>query len=73
MGKNQYVTKRGSDWTVTGEGNSKATKLFDTQKAAIEHGREIAINQQSELRIQGKDSKFRESRSYGNDPCPPKG
>ena len=49
------------------------TKLFDTQKEAIAYGREIAINQESELRIQGKDSKFRESRSYGNDPFPPEG
>lgn len=73
MGKNQYVTKRNDCWTVKGEGNSKATKLFDTQKEAIAYGREIAINQQSELRIQGKDSKFRESRSYGNDPYPPEG
>lgn len=50
-----------------------ANIFFDTQKEAIAYGREIAINQQSELRIQGKDSKFRESWSYGNDPYPPEG
>lgn len=33
---------------------------------------EIARNKHSELRIQGRDGKFRTCNSYGNDPCPPK-
>jgi hypothetical protein len=47
--------------------------VFDTQREAINYGRGIARNQESELRIQGRDSRFREAYSYGNDPFPPKG
>ncbi len=72
MGKNQHIIKNGKDWQVIGEGNSKATKLFDTQKEAIDYGRQIAINQQSELVIHGVNGKIRDKDSYGNDPHPPK-
>jgi hypothetical protein len=72
-GKNQYVVKDGKGWGVRGEGNDRLTVKTDTQREAIERGREIARNQGSELRIQGEDGKFREAWSYGNDPHPPKG
>lgn len=72
-GKNQYVVKNGSSWGVRGEGNERLTKSFDTQREAIGYGRDIARNQGSELRIQGRDAKFREAWSYGNDPYPPEG
>ncbi|MFC3268349.1 DUF2188 domain-containing protein [Vulcaniibacterium thermophilum] len=35
--------------------------------------RGIAINQRSELFIQGRDGQIRERNSYGDDPFPPKG
>ena len=69
---NQHVTPKGNQWQVKGAGNSRATKLFDTQKDAIEYGREIARNQQSELVIHGRNGQIRDKDSYGNDPCPPK-
>lgn len=72
-GKNQYVVKSGDGWGVRGEGNDRLTKGFNTQREAVEYGRDIARNQGSELRIQGEDAKFREAWSYGNDPYPPKG
>lgn len=72
-GKNQYVVRNGSNWGVRGEGNERLTRTFETQREAIEHGRELARNQGSELRIQGRDARFREAWSYGNDPYPPKG
>jgi len=72
-GKNQYVVRNGDRWGVRGEGNSKLTQTFDTQKEAIAFGRDIARNQEAELRIQDRDAKFREAWSYGNDPYPPKG
>ncbi|GFO80646.1 MAG: hypothetical protein A49_02730 [Methyloceanibacter sp.] len=71
--KNQYVVRNGKNWGVRGEGNERLTRTFETQREAIEHGREIARNQGSELRIQGSDARFREAWSYGNDPFPPKG
>lgn len=72
-GKNQYVVRNGSGWGVRGEGNQRLTRSFDTQAEAISQGREIARNQGAELRIQGRDGRFREAWSYGNDPFPPKG
>lgn len=71
MGKNQHVTPKGNLWQVIGAGNSKPTKLFDTQKEAISYGREIAINQGSELVIHNKHGQIRDKDSYGNDDCPP--
>ena len=50
-GKNQYIVKNGDGWGVRGEGNKRLTKNFETQREAIDHGREIARNQRSELRI----------------------
>lgn len=72
MGKNQHVTKKDGEWRVIGEGNSRATKLFNTQKEAIECGRKIAINQQAELVIHGVNGKIRDKDTYGNDPMPPR-
>jgi len=44
MAKNQHVVPVGNKWGVRGEGNSRLTKVSDTQGEAIDAGREIAIN-----------------------------
>jgi len=71
-GKNQHVVKHGSKWAVKGAGNSKTTKVTQTQKEAIKIAQDIARNQKSDTKIHGKDGKIRGGNSYGNDPCPPK-
>lgn len=75
MGKNQHVTydPQQEKWKVKGEGNSKATRLTDTKKEAIDIAREIANNQSSELVIHGKDNKIQSKDSHGKDPFPPRG
>lgn len=72
MGKNQWVSPRNGRWGVHGEGNSRDTKLFDTQEAARDFARNIAINQRSEVIVQGTNGRIRSKDSYGNDPCPPR-
>ena len=72
MKKNQHVVPHNNQWAVKGAGNGRATSVHSTQNQAIEHAREIAKNQQSELLIHGKNGQIRERDSYGNDPCPPK-
>ena len=72
MGKNQWVSPRGDRWGVHGEGNSRDTKVFDRQSDAINYARGIAINQGSELIVQGENGRIRSKDSYGNDPCPPR-
>lgn len=72
MGKNQWVSPHNGKWAVHGEGNQHATAIFDTQAEAAARAREIAINQQSEVIIQGTNGRIRSKDSYGNDPCPPR-
>jgi hypothetical protein len=73
QGKNQHIVPHGGGWAILGAGNEKVTRQFETQREAIEHGRQIAINQQSELIIHNQEGRIRERNSYGNDPFPPAG
>lgn len=69
----QHVVKSPSGgWAVKKGGSSKATKVYSTQKEAIERGREVAKTQKAEFYIHGRDGKIREKDSYGSDPNPPK-
>jgi hypothetical protein len=65
---NQYVVRHDDKWAVRGENKSRVSREFDTQKEAINYGRNQAKKHNSELRIQGSNGKFRDSDSYGNDP-----
>lgn len=70
-GKNQWVSPRGDKWGVHGEGNSRDTSQYSTQKEAIQRAIEIARNKGSEVIVQRPDGRIRSKDSYGNDPCPP--
>ncbi|MDN3474467.1 DUF2188 domain-containing protein [Pseudoalteromonas sp. APC 3355] len=70
-GKNQHVVKHPDGWAVTGAGNSKATKVTNTQKEAIALAEDIARNQQSDTKVHGRNGKIRAGNSYGNDSHPP--
>lgn len=72
-GKNQHVVPHDNGWAVKGEGNTRATSVHDTQKAAIAAAREIARNQEAELLIHGRDGAIRGRDSEGHDPHPPQG
>ena len=69
---NQHVVPNNGQWQVKRENSLRATKNFDTQKDAIAYARDLAINQQSELVIHGRNGQIRDKDSYGNDPCHPK-
>ena len=71
-GKNQHVVKHPEGWAVKGAGNSKATKVTQTQEEAIQLAEDIARNQKTDTKIHGRDGKIRAGNSYGNDPHPPK-
>ena len=73
MGKNIYVVRHNNKWATKSEGSSRVGKSFNTQSEAIDSGRLQAIRNNSELTIQGKNRKFREKNSYGNDPKSIKG
>lgn len=73
MSKNQHVVPYKGKWAVRGAGNSRRTKITQTQGEAMEVARKISRNQKSELLIHGRNGRVRAKHSYGNDPYPPKG
>ena len=73
-GKNQHVVTTGDGkWGIRGEGNSRLTRITDTQQEAIDIGRGISRNQGSELIIHRPNGQIRDKDSHGHDPYPPKG
>lgn len=71
-GKNQWVSPRGDKWAVHGEGNTRDTKHFETQRDAERFAQQIAKRNHSEVIVQRPDGRIRSKDSFGNDPCPPR-
>lgn len=69
---NQHVVLNNRRWQVKKDNALRATKNFITQKDAISYAKSIAVNQQSEVVIHGKNGRIRDKDSYGNDPFPPR-
>jgi hypothetical protein len=61
-----YVVKRDEGWAVTREDAKRASAVTRTQAEAISRAREIRDNSgggHGDVRIQGRDGKFRDSDS----------
>ena len=69
----QHVTPIHGEWQVKKAGASRATKICSTQQEALEMARTLALHQQAELFIHGRNGRIRERNSYGNDSFPPRG
>lgn len=72
----RYVVNHPEGWAVRGPHADRASDVFDTQRDAIDRAREIVGNLGGgEVRIQGRDGRFRDSDTVppGNDPFPPRG
>ncbi|MDO8571440.1 MAG: DUF2188 domain-containing protein [bacterium] len=73
MTKDIHITHRADKtWAVIGEKDSRASSLHATQGAAIEAGRNIAMNNHSELIIHDRDNRIRDKDSFGPDSFPPR-
>lgn len=73
--KNLYVVKskaQAGKFVVKEAGNPIPLTPPTTQAKAIERAVPLARANRSEVVIQGRDGKFRDSDSYGNDPYPPR-
>lgn len=70
--KDYHVVPSGDQWSVKREGSKRASSVHDTQREALEAGKKLAQNNQTELVVHGRDGKIRDSDSFGNDPHPPK-
>jgi hypothetical protein len=71
----RYVVTDGDEWAVKKAGAKRASAKAGTQTEAEARAKEIVGNLGGgEVRIQGKDGKWRDSDTVapGNDPCPPK-
>lgn len=71
--RNQHVVPHPDGWAVKPEGGKCPSSVHDTQQEAVERGREIARNQETDLSIHGRNGRIRARDSYGNDPFPPRG
>ena len=67
-----HVVKNGNRWAVKEGGTKTPVSNHNTQATAIQKAIDVARDQQAELRIHGRDGRIRETRSYGNDPFPPR-
>ncbi len=74
MGRDEHhvVSNPNGGWDVKRSGADRASVHADTKKDAINRGREISRNQNTELVIHNMDGKISNSDSHGNDPCPPR-
>ena len=73
MGKKQHVVPHNGKWAIRGEGNSRVTRTYETQRQAQSAARSIAKREKSEVVIHRPNGQIRDRDSYGNDPFPPKG
>ncbi|MBL8564322.1 MAG: DUF2188 domain-containing protein [Hyphomicrobiaceae bacterium] len=71
--RNQHVVPHRDRWAVRPEGGSRASSTHDTQREAIDRGRQVAQNQGTELLVHGRDGRIRARDSHGKDPNPPRG
>ena len=56
-------------WTNEVEGDEGNIDTFETKEAAVEAGRERAIDRKTEHVIHNQDGVIAERNSYGNDPA----
>ena len=72
----RYVTKHKDGWQIKAPNAKRASTVTDTQKEAIVAAKEFVKNAGGgEVKIQGKDGKFRDADTVvpGNDPEKSKG
>jgi len=72
-GTHHVVPNSDGGWDVRRGGAARASGHFDKKREAVDRGREISRNAETELKIHNRDGKISGSDSHGNDPFPPKG
>ena len=59
-------------WNVKRGGSERASKHFDNKSDAMDWGREVSRNQNTEFRVHNQNGRIAKSDSHGHDPNPPK-
>ena len=73
MKRNVHVTPKGKNWAVKSAGSSRPAIVTTTQNEAINIGKNMSKNRESELLVHGRNGRIRQKNSYGKDPFPPRG
>ena len=60
-------------WDVKRGGSERASSHHERKSAAVDEGRRVSRNQETELRIHNRDGKIAQSDSHGKEPKPPPG
>ncbi len=71
----RFVVKHGEQWAVKRAGVVKPESVHDLQSQAEQHAKSTVRSLGGgEVRIQGRDGKWRDSDTVapGRDPCPPR-
>lgn len=66
-----YNSERGG-WDVIRNGAERASGHYETKQQAMDAGRIMSRNQNTELIMHLKDGRIQNPDSHGNDPCPPR-
>jgi hypothetical protein len=67
-GTHHVVPNTDGGWDVRRGGASRSSGHFDTKQEAVQRGREISRNAETELKIHNRDGRIAQSDSHGNDP-----
>ena len=59
-------------WEVQREHSEKPSHVVPKKEVAVNTGRDVARNNQTELIVQRRDGTIESKDSFGNDPNPPK-
>ena len=70
--EHHVVHRENGGWAVKRNNSIRASGVYNTKQEAVNAGRQISINQNTELVIHNMNGKISGSDSHGNDPCPPK-
>jgi len=72
-GSHHVVPNANGGWDVKKGGAVRASGHFDRKQAAVDAGRIISRNQETEFVIHGQDGRIQQKDSHGNDNFPPRG
>ena len=71
--EHHVVPNPNGGWDVKRENSQRASIHTDTKQEAVDLGRQISRNQETEFVIHGRDGQIQSSDSHGPDPTSSKG
>jgi len=72
MPKKVHIIKNNGSWAVKTEDRGRVVSVHDTQKRAVEAGRDLARTKSTVLVIHGKDGRVSRRDYFLTDPVPPR-